>query len=505
MAGGLSRQQLRALARGDPIERPDPRFRAHLDSFWLHIRPTYYHEAATRFTHTFRLGLLSTYFFFVECVTGILLMFYYTPSPDQAYEDIQHLMSGVPFGQLLRDIHRLAAEAMIVAVALHLARTFLTGSYKKPRQYTWVTGVALLLATLLVTFTGYPLVWDQVAYWAATVGSGLVALVPPTVVGSALQSVLFGGPTIGADGLLRLYLLHILFLPGIILALFAVHYRRVVRMGLSLPASEETIGEDTARRVPVSRRRYYLPDVFIGELSFVMVVTCVLLAVVLFKIYPGAPLAGHADPLQTPAHIQAPWFFLWVQGLLKLGNPTLMGVVLPLLFVGLVFAVPYVDRNPSRRVRDRRVAVGLFALASAALVVLTWMGTARFGVSPSPASQVMAAIVPPADEGSGMLQRIPPRAITVGEWDTRTYETSPASPEVRTLMARFADAIAREDAAARARGLPGLPGAYGKLIVEGWQPGLKKGIVRLVWQAEDGTEQVLERSTFLRGTGNPDW
>lgn len=179
IAAGLSLEELRAMSRGEPpTERPNPRYLAHTTSLLLHIRPRYYRKASTWFTHTFRLGFLAVFFFMVEIFTGLILMVYYVPTPEGAYASILRLMSGVPFGELLRDIHRLAAEAMIIVVVLHMLRTYLTGSYKGERTFTWLTGVALLLVTLGLSFSGYLLTWDQLAYWAVTIGTSMAEAVP---------------------------------------------------------------------------------------------------------------------------------------------------------------------------------------------------------------------------------------------------------------------------------------------------------------------------------------
>src|SRR4030066_233847 len=131
ITAGLGINELRNVLRGDPPqEKPNPRYRVHITSFLFHIRPRYYEKASTWFTHTFRLGYLSTFFFLVEIITGIILMVYYVPAPTDAYESILKLESNVPFGSLLRDLHRLGAEAMVAFAALHMLRTYLTGSYK---------------------------------------------------------------------------------------------------------------------------------------------------------------------------------------------------------------------------------------------------------------------------------------------------------------------------------------------------------------------------------------
>lgn len=495
LMAGLSLADLRALARGEPLRHPDPRLAAHTRSFWLHIRPRYYHEAATRFTHTYRLGLLTVILSVVEAVTGLFLMFYYTPAPDRAYGDIVRLASAVPFGQLMRDLHRLGAELLVVVTVLHLARTFLTGSYKPPRRFTWATGVVLLALVLALSFSGYLLPWDQLAYWAVTIGTSLADKIPPPALGNALKTLLLGGPEVGADTLLRFYLLHVLFLPAIALAFFAVHYFRVVRAGISLPSAEEEVGQDTARRVPRSRRRYTIPDILVEEIIFIEVVAVVLLGVIILGIYPGAPLEHHADPLRTPLGAAAPWYFLWLQGLVKLGNPTLTGVLLPAAFFLLLLLLPYLDTNPSRRARDRRLAIALFLAVCAAFGALTWLGRPDQGVSLAPAEAVAQRIMP--EEGIGPLRSLAWAELQEGEWDTRTVDISTAGPALRSVMETISQQMAVEDARARRAGGAGMPDGWAKLVITEWQPGLKKVALRLFWLAPEGTEQVFERTVFI--------
>src|SRR5919112_4383674 len=152
-------------------------------------------------------------------------MVYYTPSPLVAYGDMQKIISDVPLGRLLRNMHRLGAHFMVAVVILHMMRTYFTASYKAPRQFIWVTGVILLLFTLLLSFSGYLLPWDQLAYWAVTIGSSMAEAGPG--IGNALNLLLRGAPDVGGGTLLRFYLLHIFMMPMLTLILISVHYYAV--------------------------------------------------------------------------------------------------------------------------------------------------------------------------------------------------------------------------------------------------------------------------------------
>ncbi|MCU0627424.1 MAG: cytochrome b N-terminal domain-containing protein, partial [Gemmatimonadaceae bacterium] len=162
--------------------------------------------------------------FAILAVTGTYLMFFYTPAVTMAYGNMQELRTQVGFGQLIRNVHRWGAHLMVLAVTLHLVRVFVDGAYKAPRQFNWVIGVGLLLVTLAYSFTGYLLPWDQLAYWAVTVGSDLVQSAP--VVGRPARDFLLGGATIGQAALLRFYVIHVAVLTIAFFLLMAVHLWR---------------------------------------------------------------------------------------------------------------------------------------------------------------------------------------------------------------------------------------------------------------------------------------
>src|SRR4051812_47789850 len=282
ITAGLNIQDIREALRGEPASRrPNPRLTPHADAFWMHMRPSYYHQAVTGVYPTFRLGWLSTYFFVIEIITGLFLMIFYTPSPEAAYPNMLNILSNVPLGQFMRDLHRLGAEGMVLAVALHTIRTFATGSFKRPRQFTWFSGMALMLCTLFLSFSGYLLPWDQLAFWAVTIGTSMAEAAPPEIVGTNVNLLLRGAPDIGAGGLLRFYLLHVFALPLLTSIFLGVHYYKVVLHGHSLPPQLDAVGEDTAKRVPMDRRVYFTPDILTNELSwfalasFIMVVVSI--------------------------------------------------------------------------------------------------------------------------------------------------------------------------------------------------------------------------------------
>ncbi len=403
ITAGMNIADIRAALRGDEPRRPNPRLRPHADSFWLHIRPSFYHTEVTHIYPTFRMGWLSTFMFVWETITGIILMIFYTPSPLVAYSNMWNILSNVPLGQLMRNMHRIGAEVMVIVVAMHMLRTFLTGSYKKPRQFTWATGMILLVLTLMLSFSGYLLPWDQLAYWALTVFiSGAEAAPAPAVVNQNVLLILQGAPSLGADGLLRWYLLHVLLMPLLLGIFFFVHYYKVVLHGLSLPPGREEVGEDTAKRVPRNERTYFIPDILTNELMWSALMTLFLVAGALWLW--DAPLETHADPVVTPLHVVAPWYLSWSQGWLKLADKTLVVGFIPLLLVAFI-VMPYFEVGKSRRYADRRLGLSVSFLFMAFMLVSNWMGTPEFRVASSPDREVSIELLP--EEGPSLLYAMP--------------------------------------------------------------------------------------------------
>lgn len=512
---GMNIGDTRSVLRGDPPGRPNPRVKPHTESFWFHIRPTFYHKAVTKVYPTFRLGFLSGLLFFIEIVTGIFLMVFYTPSPDAAYGDMLNILSNVPFGKTVRDIHRLGAELMVIVVVLHMARTFVTGSYKKPRQFTWATGVVLLGITLFLSFSGYLLPWDQLAFWAVTIGTSMAEAAPPPKVGESVNLLLRGAPDIGAGGLLRFYLLHVIFLPLAGLLFFAVHYYKVIRQGHSLPPDMEEVGEDTARRVRPDDRVQFMPEIMSSELLWISIV--ILAIVVAVMTFFQAPLESHADPNNTPLHSKAPWYFYWLQGLLKdpvlwfLGkfgislpstiwnSKIILGLALPTVLVVVLLFLPYLDRNPSRRYKDRKLALGIGVVSAIALVWLSLGGTPAgdpitgFGaVTADAATEVGQALIP--QEGVGPVRVIPYDGLVEGSYDLETTDVNAVaeeSPELADVLEEFDHLLAEVEEE--------LPNNNGVMVIEPWQNDLKKVTLRITWE---GMPQAFEKSTYIHADAN---
>ncbi|HLE30428.1 MAG TPA: cytochrome b N-terminal domain-containing protein [Anaerolineales bacterium] len=477
LTAGLDIEDIRSVLRGDPPPRPNPRVKPHADGFWFHMRPTYYHNLTAGLYPSFRLGWLSTYFFAFETITGLILMLFYTPSPLVAYENMLNLLGNVPFGRLMRDLHKLGAEVMVWVVFLHMIRTFITGNYKKPRQFTWFTGVVLLLVTLILSFSGYLLPWDQLSLWAVTIGASMAEAIQPQAVGDIANLLLRGGPQFNEWGLLRWYLGHVLLLPLVGFIFLGVHYYKVVIHGHSLPPESEPVGEDTAKRVPTDQRTYFMPDVLTRELFYVSVTTFLLVASTVFWYH--APLEPHAEYLITPLHTTAPWYFLWLQGMLKVGDKFLWGVILPgAIFNGLMI-LPYLEVGPSRRYGDRRVGLTVGALVLIVLAILSYMGTPHYAVSSSPDQEVVAELLPQTEPGplrTANWAELTPGTYTAAEWESAPTET------LKKLLHTYEEEMVRaaDNPTCRAAGNCLVDGE-GLMIVEDWQEGLKKITFRVTW------------------------
>ncbi len=367
-----------------------------ISSLFLHIHPARVSRHVLKPTYTFALGLISAVLFLVLSATGLALMLYYVPYPPESYRSMKDLQFAVTFGVVLRNMHRWSAHAMVFVVFLHMCRVFWTGSYKRPREFNWVIGVVLLLLTLGLSFTGYLLPWDQLAFWAITVGTNIAAYAP--VVGDQVKYLLLGGHVIGPMTLLRFYVLHCVMLPLAMVALISLHVWRVRKDGLSGSALETAPVEEAAGAFPASTKTYGLmaltrrpkasveardpndevfawPHLLYRELLVALAVVVALHVISLVFI---APLEELADPTRTPNPAKAPWYFLGLQELVHY-SALVGGVVIPTLIAAALVALPYVDRSPGGSGRwfapERRTANTVFTVLVVVFVVLTIIGT----------------------------------------------------------------------------------------------------------------------------------
>jgi quinol-cytochrome oxidoreductase complex cytochrome b subunit len=219
---------------GSPFRKghsDSPRNRSYviMNSVLYHLHPVKVKRHGVRLSYTLCLGGLSFFLFILLTITGIFLMFYYRPSAPDAYSDIASLSTSVAFGQLVRNIHRWGAHLMVITVFLHMTRVFYHGAYKPPREFNWVVGVVLLFLTVFLSFTGYLLPWDQIAFWAITIGSNMASFAP--LFNTPSQLLLLGGIEVGQNTLLRFYVLHVILMPLVAAIFLAVHFWRIRKDG----------------------------------------------------------------------------------------------------------------------------------------------------------------------------------------------------------------------------------------------------------------------------------
>jgi len=328
----------------------------------LHLHPKTVPEDSLELRRTFGLGGMALLLLLVLVGTGALLLFVYDPSPEKAYASILNLEGHVPFGAFVRAVHHWAANGLIVVAFLHLLRVFFTGAFRLPRGFNWVLGLALLALAAASNFTGYLLPWDQLSFWAVTIGTGMLAYVP--LVGDALQNALRGGGEVGAKTLSVFFVLHIAILPILAFLLCAFHFWLVRKAGgVMLP---QPAGGAPSRRVLVPTR----PNLVARE----GVAALVLLALILLlaALVP-APLQEQANPGMSPNPAKAPWYFMGAQELLVHLHPSFAVFVVPLLAALFLVALPYLRYGDAPTgewfgsERGRRTAL----LAGLAALVLT--------------------------------------------------------------------------------------------------------------------------------------
>lgn len=389
------------LGKEPATEREESQATFH--NLFLHIHSVRVHVRTLRPSLTLGLGLMATSTFVITLITGVLLMVYYKPSTDLAYQSIKDIHFTVSTGRFIRNIHRWAAQLMVLAVLLHMARVFFTASYKKPREFNWLMGLGLLVITLALSFTGYLLPWDQLAYWATTIGAnianspreltdaiGITKWLDP---GGFQRRLLLGGNYVGQDSLIRFYVLHIFVLPAALVTLMGVHFWRIRKDGgLARPEDPmggvaEWAGEQRPVFQPGASKTYGLmalvkgkrpvvnrgpentvmswPHLFWAELSVFMVTVAITL---ILAFYFDAPLKELANPAIPENPAKAPWYFLGLQELVSYSAFT-GGLLIPVIVLVGLALIPFLDRKPggegewfSGR-REKVIAVQSFVFA----------------------------------------------------------------------------------------------------------------------------------------------
>ncbi|MEW6410433.1 MAG: cytochrome b N-terminal domain-containing protein [Nitrospirota bacterium] len=362
------------LRSGKPVSDKS-RAEVIVNNFFLHMQGVKTHLNTLRPTYTFGLGLISFFLFVIVTISGILLMVYYSPSIEHAYNTVKDINYVVFGGRLIRNIHKWAGEGMIIFVMLHMARVFYTGSYKQGREFNWIVGVMLLTLTMGVNLSGYMLPWDQLAYWALLIVANIIGS-PREItdalgitryfdIGGFFKELSLGGTIAGKESLIRVYLLHIILLPGLMFIFLAVHFWRIRKDGgLTKPETfAPTEKTEKTGGIFVPYKTYGLmalsegktpavdrdvensvlswPHLLRAELAVFMLT---LAGVIVYSFYINAPIKEPANPLIPENPAKAPWYFLGLQELLSY-SAFMGGVGLPgMALLGFVL-IPYLDRE----------------------------------------------------------------------------------------------------------------------------------------------------------------
>lgn len=377
----LARSFVGSVLRHGPPNTVRARLQAIFANLFLHIHSPRTHRWTLKSTFTLGLGVMSTALFGILCVSGVLLMVYYKPAVGEAYASMKDIHNVVTAGRVMRNVHRWAAHLMVLGVLLHMARIFFTGSYRAPRQFNWLIGLGLLVMTLALSFTGYLLPWDQLAYWAITIAAniagsfdeltdalGVTEMLP---IGQAVRRVLLGSDSIAQDALTRFYWLHCIVLPLGLTGALGVHFWRIRKDGgMSRPKDlreeelEGTPSEPQAEAAFSDRQKTYglmalvkgrkpggtfsprhtvstWPITLTYEVALFLFCLALCLGLAFFF---DAPLKEMANPAVPENPAKAPWYFLGLQELV--GYSAFMGgVVLPGIVVMGLALIPYLDRE----------------------------------------------------------------------------------------------------------------------------------------------------------------
>jgi len=340
----------------------------------LHIHPHSINEKVLTFTHTFGLGGMAATLLILLVITGILLKFVYQPFPGNAYLSILTLENGVLFGKLIRNIHRWSANLLVIVSFLHLLRVFYTGALYSQRRTNWFIGLCLFFLVLASNFTGYLLPWDQLAYWAITICTGMLEYIP--LIGSWLQKIIRGGPDVGPTSLSIFYTLHTAVMPFILILLSGFHFWRIRKDGgVIIPKKFNEIpdsNEDTTNNTNDSKQNQSVP-VIPNLVTREIAVALILIAVIfVFSTFFNAPLQDKANPGLSPNPAKAPWYFMGFQEMLMHFHPIVAILIIPLLTICALIALPYLNQNPNthgiRFQSQKGQQTVLFAVYSALIV-----------------------------------------------------------------------------------------------------------------------------------------
>jgi len=326
----------------------------------------------------YTLGFVALAAFISQIITGFFLLIYYVPHSDYAFRSVQDIMNKVPYGWLFRMMHAVGSNLMVAVVILHMLSVFFMGSYKKPREMTWVVGSFMLLTTLTFCLSGYLLPWSQLSYWATTIVTTIPTAFP--YVGEFITRMLRGGETVSGTTLNRFFALHVTFLPLLLLSFIAIHLFLIRRIGISSPP----FGESSEEKKPWTRYRHeshaggypFYPYFVQKEMLMVSAYFVAMFFIISFlpTLFLPEDANTPADPFKTPAHIKPEWYFLALYQMLKIVPNKLLGISMQIVLVTLFILWPFFDTEEEDNILKRPLLRSLFIISILAWITLTIWG-----------------------------------------------------------------------------------------------------------------------------------
>lgn len=326
----------------------------------------------------YTMGAVLLALFGLQFLTGILLLVYYVPDTEKAFASVTAIMNQVPYGWLMRYLHVVGSNLIMVFILLHMLSVLFMGSYKRPRELTWLSGFGLFNMGLIFCLTGYLLPWSQLSFWATTVATDAAGAIP--FIGEFLIEFLRGGASVGEATLGRFFALHVMGLPLAFLGLVGFHLFCVRRAGISSPP----FGDDY-RPTELSNSFHhevhpggvpFHPNYTVKDLSMIFFALALLVAITFYAPWLFIPLDAlvPADPFSTPEHIKPEWYFLWAYQTLKIFPSELLGLAAQGAAMGFLAMLPFIDRSPERRPGKRPIFVTLYLLGILLVVGLSVWG-----------------------------------------------------------------------------------------------------------------------------------
>jgi ubiquinol-cytochrome c reductase cytochrome b subunit len=319
--------------------------------------------------YAYAFGSCLLFIFIMQVVTGILLMFYYAPTADHAWESTKYILEEVEYGWFILSYHLWGSSAMVAIVVLHMSQVYLWGAYKKPREMVWLAGIVLFIIVLAFGFTGYLLPWDQRSYWATTIGVEIVDKAP--ILGDFLGRFLRGGPVPGAQTLSRFFAIHVIILPLALMAIAGLHLFFFRKAGPAGPfkGTKQELG---------AKMEYFFPTQVYKDIVVILLVFVIICGL---AIYWPHELLEEASPEASDLDPEPEWYFLFLFQLLR--DPALAflfygefgeflgAIALPTAFLLLLVALPFIDRNPERNPLKRPIALSAYIVIMVSIVILT--------------------------------------------------------------------------------------------------------------------------------------